>query len=82
MGGCCIDVNPTDIDTCRKENGFVDYIEYLKPIIDDLKDGEPKLTQDDVDGLMKVIRAKVEFHEGLICEEKYKTAINSAYDWL
>jgi len=72
-----IDVSPADIDNPKK---YIDYIDHLKPIIDDLKDGEPKLSQDDVDGLMKVIRAKIELHEALICEEEYKVAINSAYD--
>ena len=55
----------------------VDYIEYLKPIIEDVKDGSTEpLTSDDVDFIMKVCRAKIEYHEGLISKEEYLTIIN------
>ena len=52
-------------------SGQVDYIEYLKPIINDLKDGEDKLFKEDVDYLMPILRAKIELHEGLITREEY-----------
>jgi hypothetical protein len=57
------------------------YIDYIQPMIDDLKDGvDEPLTERDVDGLMNVIRAKVELKEGLITEEEYTTLLHSAYD--
>lgn len=70
------------VDLKRENNNFtfskevVDYIEYLKPILVDFKDGEPKLTQDDVDYLMMVLRAKIEFYEGVISKEEYETLVN------
>ena len=54
-----------------------DYIEYLKPIINDLKDGKNKLTQKDVDYLMIIIKAKIKFYEGLITKDKYERTINN-----
>jgi len=53
-----------------------DWLQHLIPIIVDLKDGEPKLSLDDVDWLMPVLRAKIEFHEGLISEEEYIKILN------
>ena len=54
-----------------------DYIEYLEPIIEDVKDGKEKLTKEDVDYLMGIIRAKIEFHEDLITEDEYITIIHN-----
>jgi len=53
-----------------------DWLIHLQPIIDELKDGEPKLTSVDVDWLMDTLRAKVEFVEGLITEEEYTNILN------
>ena len=62
-------------------SGQVDFIEYLNPIIADVKDGEEgNLDKSTVDGLMKVIRAKIEFHEGLIDEDEYEIQIALAYE--
>jgi hypothetical protein len=62
-------------------DNFADYLLYLDPIIEDVLDGdEEPLTQKSIDDLMKVIRAKVEFHQGLIKEEEYKSRIELAYD--
>ena len=59
----------------------VDYLLYLDPIIENVLDGdEEPLTQKCIDGLMRVIRAKVEFHQGLIKEEEYKSRVELAYD--
>ena len=55
----------------------VDYIEHLKPIIEDVKDGEDKLCQEDVDFIMTIIRAKIEFSEGLITESEYTDIMNN-----
>jgi len=62
------------------ENGL-DYFKVLKPIVDDLKDGEIEpLTPKCVDGLMKVIRAKIELSEGLITKNEYNKALTEAYE--
>lgn len=59
----------------------MDYKEYIKPMIADLKDGQDEpLTQKDIDGLMRVIRCKVEHLEGLIDEEEYLGRLHSAYE--
>ena len=65
----------------KNENEFVDWIEFLTPIIDDVKDGEKKnLTKVDVDFIMAICRAKIEFKEGLINEEIYNNIINKDYE--
>lgn len=61
-------------------SGQVDYIEYLNPIIADVRDGGEKLTQDTVDRLVEIIRAKIEFSQGLITELQLEVVVNSAYD--
>jgi hypothetical protein len=67
------------VDNESKDNSeYVDYIDYLKPIIKDVKDGSKEpLTQDDVNFIMSVCRAKIEFHEGLITQEQYETCMNN-----
>lgn len=55
-----------------------DYIEYLEPIILDLKDGATKnLSIEDVDYLMAVLRVKVLRQEKLITEDEYLEQLNS-----
>jgi len=54
-----------------------DWISYLQPIVLDMLDGEPKLTKEDVDWLMPILRAKIEFHNGLITEEEYEIILNN-----
>lgn len=61
-------------------SGYVDYIEYLQPIIDDVSDGEP-LTDNCIDGILRVIRAKIEFQQGMIGKEEYETRIGLAYEF-
>jgi hypothetical protein len=78
--------NYYDIKTLKRDDGdeldavtghkVGDWLIHLQPIIDNLKDGEPKLTSTDVDWLMDTLRAKVEFVEGLITEEEYTTILN------
>ena len=58
------------------ENEVGDYIDHLRPIIFDLRDDKEKLDSEDVDYLMVIIRAKIEYHEGLITKEKYEEIIN------
>jgi hypothetical protein len=59
---------------------FVDYKEYIKPMIADLKDGDTQpLTKEDIDGLMRVIRCKVEHLEGLITDDEYSEKLADAY---
>ena len=61
---------------------FVDFLEYLKPIILNVKDDlvDDKLDKRTIDGLMQVLRAKVEFHEGIIDEQEYERRIAFAYE--
>lgn len=55
-----------------------DYIEYLEPIISDFKDGSGEaLTNEDVDFLIGILKAKISFSEGLITQEEYDRQMNS-----
>lgn len=55
-----------------------DYIEYLQPIIEDVKDNKKtNLTKNDVDYIINIIRAKIEFHENLISLDEYEKIIYS-----
>jgi len=54
-----------------------DWYFHLQPIVEDLLDGEPKLTRADVDYLMPILRAKIEFFNGLISKEDYETILNN-----
>jgi hypothetical protein len=54
-----------------------DWIHQLQPIIVDLLDGEPKLVKADVEWLMPILQAKIEFYHGLITREEYETILNN-----
>ena len=54
-----------------------DWYVHLQPIVKDFLDGEPELTEEDVDWLMPILRAKIEFYNGLITQEEYDTIINN-----
>ena len=50
-------------------------------MIADLKDGSDEpLTSGDIDGLMRVIRAKVEHLEGITTDEGYQIVLANAYE--
>lgn len=54
----------------------VDYIEYLKPILEDVKDGEETLLEGDIDTyLMPILAAKIKLHEGIITQEQHDKII-------
>lgn len=54
----------------------IDWMEYLEPIVEDFKDGSDHLTSSDVDWLMVVLRAKIDFNQGLISKVEYDMIIN------
>lgn len=60
-----------------KKNSNIVWIEQLQPIIDEYGEGEP-LDEDDVDRLIEIIRAKINFNQGNITEDEY----NSLLDFL
>jgi hypothetical protein len=65
----------------EKWGDCVDHKAYLRPIIEYLKDGEDRsLSEDDIDGLMKVLRCKIEHLEGLISDGEYEEKLNNAYE--
>jgi hypothetical protein len=48
------------------------WIDQLQPLIDEFKDGEDEpLDGDDVDAMIKIIRAKINLHEGNITQKEY-----------
>lgn len=48
------------------------WIEQLLPIIEEYKDGSDEtLTTDEVDDLIKIIKAKINLHECNITDEEY-----------
>ena len=48
------------------------WTEQLIPIIEEYKDGDfEKLDVNDVDNLCKIIKAKINLHEGNITQEEY-----------
>jgi hypothetical protein len=48
------------------------WIEQLQPIIDEFKDGSDEpLDGDEVDSLVKILKAKINLNEGNITEEEY-----------
>tara|TARA_R110000744_G_scaffold180637_1_gene299626 strand:- start:225 stop:440 length:216 start_codon:yes stop_codon:yes gene_type:complete len=53
-----------------------DWLNYLKPIIDDFKDGEDKMSEEDINWLVNIIKAKIRFNEGLITELDYLIILN------
>ena len=54
------------------------WIEQLIPIIDEYKGGNDEpLDGDDVDRLVEIIKAKVNFHEGNITEEEYNEFLDN-----
>lgn len=56
-----------------EEPSQYDWIHHLIPIIDDYKDGDTtKLSADDVDSLMRTLKAKVNLREGNITREEYE----------
>ena len=74
-------VSPVELGDKKKE-GFTDYNEFIKPMIADLKDGSDEpLTSGDIDGLMRVIRAKVEYFEGITTFDGYQSALANAYEY-
>lgn len=44
----------------------------------DLLDGEPTLSKEDVDWVMPILRAKIEYHNGLISEVEYNEILNDS----
>jgi len=55
----------------------VDYIEYLKPILEDLKDGEDSLSEEDIDDyLIPILTAKIKLYEGIINQEQHDIIMN------
>lgn len=51
------------------------WITQLQPIIDEYGEGEP-LDGDDVDRLVEILRAKINFNQGNITEEEYELLLN------
>ena len=48
-------------------------MEQLQPIVDEYKDGDDTpLDTDEGEGLIKILRAKLNFSEGNISEEEYE----------
>ncbi len=60
--------------------GKRDYIEYLIPIIDDMKDGKKELNLDDINFILKIIKAKIAYHEKIIDKDFYENIIYSIYN--
>ena len=63
----------------KLENAKGDWIEYLKPIINDYLDtceGD-KMSQTDVDWLITILRAKIEYSQGLVSSDEYLRIINN-----
>jgi hypothetical protein len=54
-----------------------DWIHQLQPIVLDLLDGEPKLVADDVEWLMPILKAKIEYYNGLIGKAEYETILHN-----
>tara|TARA_R110001632_G_scaffold1886_3_gene8568 strand:+ start:1982 stop:2200 length:219 start_codon:yes stop_codon:yes gene_type:complete len=57
-----------------------DWLNYLKPIIADFKDGEDKMGEEDIKWLVNIIKAKIRFNEGLITELDYLIILNDLHD--
>jgi hypothetical protein len=56
---------------------MVDYIEYLKPILENVKDGESKLSKADIqDFLMPILEAKIMLSEGHITQAEHDAVMN------
>ena len=52
---------------------FNNWIEALLPIIEEIKNGDDSpLDGDEVDTLVEIIRAKINFQEGNITEKEYE----------
>ena len=70
------------IQLAKDEGWSVDYLEYLQPIIDEVKaeTDRDKLNKADVDFIMAICRAKIEYAEGLISEEKYIEVMNTQFE--
>lgn len=63
----------------KLENAKGDWIEYLKPIINDYLDtceGD-KMSQTDVDWLITILRTKIEYSQGLVSSDEYLRIINN-----
>ena len=63
----------------KLENAKGDWIEYLKPIINDYLDtceGD-KMSQTDADWLITILRAKIEYSQGLVSSDEYLRIINN-----
>tara|TARA_B110000285_G_scaffold216306_1_gene263496 strand:- start:262 stop:507 length:246 start_codon:yes stop_codon:yes gene_type:complete len=56
--------------------------DYLKPIIDDFRDGEDKMSEEDIKWLGNIIKAKIRFNEGLITELDYLIILNDLHDYI
>lgn len=54
-----------------------DWIHQLQPIVLDLLDGEPKLVKEDVEWLMPILKAKIEYFNGLIGKAEYETILHN-----
>jgi len=52
-----------------------DWITQLTPIILEYGENEP-LDGDDVDRLIEILRAKINFHQGNITEEEYNSILD------
>lgn len=48
------------------------WIEQLLPIIEEYRGGTEPLDGDEVDDLVKIIKAKIDLHEGNITEQEYE----------
>jgi hypothetical protein len=60
-----------------KMNKQEKWIDYLIPIINDYKDGSDEpLDGDGVDDLCRIIRAKIDLHEGNLTEEEYEAILD------
>ena len=59
-----------------------DWLNYLKPIIADFKDGEDKMSEEDIKWLVNIIKAKIRFNEGLITELDYLIILNDLHDYI
>tara|TARA_R110001606_G_scaffold316953_1_gene463734 strand:+ start:1295 stop:1543 length:249 start_codon:yes stop_codon:yes gene_type:complete len=59
-----------------------DWLNYLKPIIADFKDGEDKMSEEDINWLANIIKAKIRFNEGLITELDYLIILNDLHDYI
>ena len=54
------------------------WIEYLKPILKDYKDGDKQpLTLEDVDELVNTLKAKINLNEGNISEKQYDSILDT-----